>query len=111
MRRAFSHRQALDRGLKRQPNFGATRKIKSRRQNSYDVVVATIELQGLPNYPAASGEILLPKRVANEGYGRGAGPVFFRGEGATQDWFYAQCRQIVHYDAGASNALGFTAPR
>src|SRR6266446_2089890 len=92
MRGAFPQRQALDRGLKRHPNFGPAREIKSRRQHSYDVVAATIQLEGLSNDSAASGEMLLPKCVADERHGRAAGSVFFRSKCATEHRCDSQCR-------------------
>ena len=92
MRRAFPQGQTLDRNLKGNPNFSPTGKIESRRQHSDDVVAATIQLKGLSNDSAASREMLLPKRVADERHGGAAGSVFFRGKCATEHRCDSQCR-------------------
>src|SRR5438874_6108563 len=110
MHRAFLQRQTLDCDLKRQPNFGCAGKIKSRRENSHDVVAATIELQELANYSAASGKMPSPKSITNKGNRPPAGSIFFRSKGATQHRFHSQGRQIACRNAGAPDPLRFALP-
>ena len=76
-RRALSQRQIVDVDLKRYPNFGDARKVKTWWHDTEDVVTSAVEIERLTDGVRPAGKTLLPKCIADERHGRPARLIFF----------------------------------